>query len=651
MLETSYIYQFDIAALCIAAIVYLEFAIKKTLPSRQSRAFLLIHTFTTLAAFFDFASTFALVKADVLPIWFNELMLILFYTFFHGLGAVYLHYIILTTKKGEERLKTSEKLLVLVPFGIDFVMIITNPFLHLMGTFDKVTRTYSSVGHIGMYYAYFQVVAYVIISLVFVFRQRKVMLKKHKFIVAFYTVVVLTCVIIQMFFPNLLISTFGTELSALVVAFTLENPNYFEDQTLGIYNRLAFETVINKKISDGKQFSIIGVKVEGLTDLREIVGMNSIGNLLRNISKFFLSIGEKDSVFSVAEAQFAFIVYGGDSEVEMYIKKVQHRFETPFEVEDESVRLTAVMSRFQFPGDVKTSEGVMDLLEYSLISAEDIGRETVLVADAKLLEERKRASQVLQVMRTALAENRFAVYYQPIYSVEDDGFKSAEALLRLYDDELGFIPPDEFIPIAEKNGLIMKLGEYVFRETCRFMSENRIWKMGIEYIDVNLSPIQCMQANLHERLVQIMDEYRLEYSRISIEITETMGLMRAKSFRENMTALINKGVRFSLDDYGTGYSNLSTVVDYPFSIVKLDKSMLWSAMKNDKAMTVLRQTIRMMKQLSLELIAEGVETEEQAQLLAYYGCDFFQGFFYAKPQPGEQFLKLLESNKPAPKII
>ncbi len=651
MLETSYIYQFDIAALCISAIVYLEFAIKKTLPSRQSRAFLLIHTFTTLAAFFDFASTFALVKADVLPIWFNELMLVLFYTFFHGLGAVYLHYIILTTKKGEEQLKTSEKLLIFVPFGIDFVMIVTNPFLHLMGTFDKVTRTYSSAGHIGMYYAYFQVVAYVIISLVFVYKQRKVMLKKHKFIVAFYTIVVLSCVAIQMFFPNLLISTFGTELSALVVAFTLENPNYFEDQTLGIYNRLAFETVVNKKISDGKQFSIIGVKVEGLTDLREIVGMNSIGNLLRNISKFFISIGEKDSVFSVAEAQFAFIVYGGDSEVEMYIKKVQHRFETPFEVEDESVRLTAVMSRFQFPRDVKTSEGVMDLLEYSLISAEDIGRETVLVADAKLLEERKRASQVLQVMRTALAENRFAVYYQPIYSVEDDGFKSAEALLRLYDDELGFIPPDEFIPIAEKNGLIMKLGEYVFRETCRFMSENRIWKMGIEYIDVNLSPIQCMQANLHERLVQIMDEYRLEYSRISIEITETMGLMRAKSFRENMTALINKGVRFSLDDYGTGYSNLSTVVDYPFSIVKLDKSMLWSAMKNDKAMTVLRQTIRMMKQLSLELIAEGVETEEQAQLLAYYGCDFFQGFFYAKPQPGEQFLKLLESNKPAPKII
>ncbi len=651
MLDTTYIYQFDLAALCISAIVYLEFSIKKTLPSRQTRAFLLIHTFTTLAAFFDFASTFALVKADILPIWFNELMLILFYSFFHGLGATYLHYVLLTTKKGEEKLKMSEKLLIIVPYGIDLVMIVTNPFLHLMGTFDKVTRTYSSAGHIGMYFAYGQVVFYVLIALYFVFRQRRTMLKKHKFIVAFYTVVALLCVALQLFFPNLLISTFGTELSALVVAFTLENPNYFEDQVLGIYNRRAFETIVSKKIFDGKQFSVIGVKVDGLTDLREIVGMNSIDNVRRGIARFFLTIGEKDSVFSVAESQFAFIVYGGDSEVEMYTKKILHRFETPFEVDDESIRLTVVMSKFQFPKDVKTSEAVMDLLEYSLVSAEDTGRDTVLVANAKLLEERKRASQVLQVMRTAIAENRFMVYYQPIYSVEDDSFKSAEALLRLYDDELGFIPPEEFIPIAEKNGLIMKLGEYVFRETCRFMSENRIWKMGIEYIDVNLSPIQCMQSNLHERLVQIMDEYHLEYSRISLEITETMGLMRAKSFKENMTALINKGVRFSLDDYGTGFSNLSTVVDYPFSIVKLDKTMLWSAMKNDKAMTVLRQTIRMMKQLSLELIAEGVETEEQAQLLAYYGCDFFQGFFYAKPQPGEQFLKLLESSGKTPKIM
>ena len=286
----------------------------------------------------------------------------------------------------------------------------------------------------------------------------------------------------------------------------------------------------------------------------------------------------------------------------------------------------------------------MNLLEYSLIKSNEMGKDNVMVANAALLEERQRATLVLQILRRALAENRFSVYYQPIYSVETQRFTSAEALLRLYDDDLGFISPEEFVPIAEKNGLIIKIGEYVFREVCRFITDNRIWERGIDYIDVNLSPMQCLQDDLHERLISIMDEFKMDYGRISLEITETASILSGKILRQNMQKLIDNGMRFSLDDYGTGFANLTTVVEYPFTIVKLDKKMLWSAMKNDKAMTVLRQTIRMMKQLSLELIAEGVETEEQAQLLAYYGCDFFQGYYYAKPQNGESFLKLLENN-------
>ncbi|MCQ2537690.1 MAG: GGDEF domain-containing phosphodiesterase [Lachnospiraceae bacterium] len=650
MFVTQYNYFFDIAALCVALVIIIEFHIKRTLPSRQTHAYLEIHSFTTLAAVFDLSSTIALGYAMVLPGWLNELLLVLFYVFYHGIGACYLYYVILATKRTDEPLKPYERALIIVPYAIDFVMAVTNPLFGLMGKFDAATGTYSSAGCIGYYYAYAQTLFYLIMGLVYFVVRRQTMLKKHRFIVLFYSIVALAAMILQVMHPTILLGCFGTELGSLMIAFTMENPTYYENQMLGIYNRFAFDTIVEKKVSDAKQFSVIGARIEGLLDIRGVIGMGSVSQLLKSISQFFQSVVDRNCVFYVSEAQFAFIVYGGESEVEMYMKKIQNRFEEPFEDDGEGVKLSVVLSHFSYPRDVKSTEGIIDLLEYSLANGGDNGSIAV-IADSKLLEERKRGNQVLQRIRTALAERGFMIYFQPIYSVEQDAFTSAEVLLRLHDDELGFISPAEFVPIAEKNGLIVKMGEYVLRETCRFLAESRIWNKGIEYVNINLSTVQCMQANLADQIIRILDEYHLDYCRISLEIEESLSLMQSRTFKDNMVALMNKGVRFSLDNYGTGYSNLSTLVDYPFSIVKLDKAMLWSAMKNDKAMMVLRQTIRMMKQFSLELICEGVETEEQAQLLAYYGCDFFQGFLYAKPQPAESLIKLLENKDKLPKVF
>lgn len=652
MLLTGYNYYFDVAALCIAVVIIIEYQIKRTLASRKTKAFLRIHAFTTFAALFDLSSTLALEYADVLPVWLNQLLLVLYYIFFHGIGACYLYYVFISSKKPDERLKKGEQILLVVPYAIDLVMSLTNPVLGLMGKFDPITKTYSSAGCIGYYYAYAQSLFYLLMGFVFIVRRKEKMRARDKFIVVFYSIIVLICVAFQISNPDILLVCFGTELGTLLLAFTIENPNYFEEQTLGAYNRFAFETVISRQIAEGKQFSVIGIKIGGLTDIRGVIGMNSVSELLKRITAFFHSVVDRDCVFYVSESQFAFVVYGGESEVEMYIRKVHHRFEDPFDIDGQGIKLNVAMSHFSYPRDVKSSEGIIDLLEYSLVRANDgDNKDMAIVADAKLLEERKRSAQVLSAVRSALAKKNFMVYFQPIYSVEADAFTSAEALLRLYDEELGFISPSEFIPIAEKNGLIIKLGEYVLRETCRFVSNQRIWNKGIEYININLSTVQCMQADLDEFVIKTLDEFHLDYNRISLEVRETVGLMQSRSFKENMTTLINKGVRFSLDNYGTGYSTLSTLVDYPFSIVKLDKSMLWAAMKNDKAMMVLRQSIRMMKQFSLELICEGVETEEQAQLLAYYGCDFFQGFLYAKPQPAEEFVKFMESGEKLPKVF
>ncbi len=637
----SFIYHFDIAALSVAIVIIIEYLIRATIKSRQTNAFLNLLFTATTATMFDLGSCFALEYADVLPLWFNHFLLIGFNIFYHGLAPVYLYYMIVSSKSDEERFKGYEYALVIIPYSFDLLMILTNGITHFVYNIDENLVYHTGF---GAYISYGLAFVYIALGITYFIKRRKTLHGRQIMNMIVYSAILITALYIQLTHPKLLVVDFGVMLAILIMAYTMESPAYYEEQQLGVYNRLAFETVTANHIANGKQFAVIGVKAEGLSDFRQLVGIISVSQLRNEIAKYLVSLVGRSNVFAFTESRFALIVDGGDSEVDMFTKKIRRRFENPFIANDEGFRLGCSICRFASPRDAQSTESVMNLLEYSLTKASNSGNENIVVADAALLEERRRSTQVLRILKKALAENRFSVYYQPIYSVENRRFTSAEALLRLYDDDFGFISPDEFVPIAEKNGLIIKIGEYVFKEVCKFISTNKIWEKGIEHIDVNLSPMQCLQDDLQERLTSFMDEYRLDYSRICLEINETASLVSAKLLRQNMQKMTENGIRFSLDDYGTGFANLTTVVEYPFSIVKLDKKMLWAAMKSDKAMTVLRQTIRMMKQLSLELIAEGVETEEQAQLLAYYGCDFFQGYFYAKPQNVESFLKFIDNN-------
>jgi EAL domain-containing protein (putative c-di-GMP-specific phosphodiesterase class I) len=288
---------------------------------------------------------------------------------------------------------------------------------------------------------------------------------------------------------------------------------------------------------------------------------------------------------------------------------------------------------------VQNAEDIMDVIEYSADMITSSQNDTVMHASDEILWKKRRENRIEQALQHAIRENGFGVHYQPIYSVEDKCYRSAEALVRLYDEELGFISPEEFIPIAEKNGMILDIGEYVFRSVCSMMSAERLWEKGIDYIEVNLSVVQCMQEKLHEKLLDIMNEYHVPAECINLEITETSAAVSKETLLQNMERLVEKNVTFSLDDYGTGYSNITNIIQYPFHIIKLDKSMVWSAMEDERAIQVLRHTVAMLKDLNMHIVAEGVENEKQAVVLADMGCDYFQGYYYSKPVPVADFLQ------------
>lgn len=252
-------------------------------------------------------------------------------------------------------------------------------------------------------------------------------------------------------------------------------------------------------------------------------------------------------------------------------------------------------------------------------------------------------NEIDSIISNTIAENRFQMYYQPIYSVKEKRFLSAEALIRLQDEKYGFISPELFITAAEKNGMILQIGDFVLDEVCGFLARCEKDGLPIDYIELNLSMNQCMQADLKEKVLHYLQKYHLRRDQINLEITETAANTAQDIVEENIKELSKEGIYFSLDDFGTGYSNISRTMSLPFHIIKLDKSLADRA-DDSKMRTLLKNTIRMFKDIGMEIVVEGVETKETMQQFVQLDCDFIQGYYFSKPLPEQEFVEFIRKH-------
>ena len=204
-----------------------------------------------------------------------------------------------------------------------------------------------------------------------------------------------------------------------------------------------------------------------------------------------------------------------------------------------------------------------------------------------------------------------------------------------------------FIPIAERKGLIIDLGIIVMEKVCQFAKKYDLNKLGIEYLEINLSGLQCMDTALSEKLRSIMDKYELSPSFFNFEITETVVTEKTDAITNNMVNLINMGSSFSMDDFGKGNSNLSKIADLPFELVKMDKSLVWAYFEenNTKGKVILPCSITMMNNLNMKIVAEGVETEEHKNILSDMGVDYLQGYYFSRPISGDALITMLTDFK------
>lgn len=440
------------------------------------------------------------------------------------------------------------------------------------------------------------------------------------------------------FFGYVLLLNVFSSLGLLVLCLSLQNPAHDRDNRSGLYNTDSFAAYTEELTRQGKEYSCVGF-VFGV--YRHFI----LTNGTEAKERFLSAVGR---ILSVQYAQYPafyfhngeFVLVAGKKQdmnqlMESLSTSLREWWKSFGETADPKLRFVLL------PGEVvrKTEGHASECLRMAFAAIQNNDRKDILVINDDLIQHLKDEQTARSLLTKAVHDHAVEVYYQPIYDTETKRIVSAEALARIPDGKGGIIYPDTFIPIAEKEGLILDLGMQVFEKVCIFIHTHDMEQLGIDHINVNLSPIQCIHSSIAKELLETAQKYHVDMHRINLEITES-SMMDITLFHEIMQQLIEGGSSFSLDDYGTGFSNLINVLSLPFHTVKIDKSIAWAYF--DGTDNVLPEIIQMFQNKHLQILVEGIETEHMAQKIAEMHCQYEQGYYFSKPVPEERFLQYLK---------
>ncbi len=469
------------------------------------------------------------------------------------------------------------------------------------------------------------------------------------------TTVWVIIVVIQILQSRTTISSIGVTAMCFLMYMGLETPGNYIDHDTEAMNSTALRLFLQDYISHKKVFFILNIDIEDYESIEEQFGENIATALISKISEFALK-SFTFPVFHTAPNSITLIIPNKKKlehnfYIDVIIKRLKDRLEQAWFVGENSFYLSSHCDFIVYPDDLNTEISIHEFI--SLINdwhfySKDSG--FIRQANPELVKNRKRHNKIVKLVREAIDNNGIEMYYQPIYELQTKKFTNFEALVRLKDNKTyGYISPEEFIPLAEKHGLIMRLSDRIFNQVFDFVASNNISDKGINHMEVNLSGLQSVDAALPEQMTQLLRKYSLNPNIVNLEITESIAITSSFMLKKNMDELKKIGCTFSMDDFGTGYSNLSQMAKVDYELIKIDKSLLWPCFdKNNpvqaNAKIILDNMITMILSLGKKIVVEGVETKEQLDYLEKMGVTYIQGYYFSKPLPAADYLKFLEEN-------
>lgn len=592
-----------LAVLLIITYFYMK---SKRLGIRTQRMFQYLLISAVFCDAMDILSIFAIVNKENIPGFFCDIMC-----------KTYLISLVLTTTCSQIYLladifpntkKFKEKALI-----AGFLAIIAAAFIMLLPIgyhYDADAGVIYTLGP-SVLSTYFFCIFMIIKLFIHMWLGRKRNNKRRREAIMLWVFIWISAALIQFFNNQFLLVSFSGALGTIIVYLMLENPEANLDRQTGLFNQNAMLQYLSGYYADRTPFSIISIVLKDRDVEQELI--------ISNAMVFRSSVDELMLVYPNKKAA----------------KTLERILENISEWQKEKIRMWICVPDASVASNV---EMLTELIGRARHNSHDRASSQIIYVDEVFAREIERIKDTEILIQDAIAHENVEVFYQPIYSTREHRFVSAEALVRIRDEEQKMVPPGEFIPVAEENGMIIELGKVVFEKVCQLLSKHNPKELGIYYIEVNLSVVQGADVNLATDLLEIMDRYGVDPSWINLEITESASIREKKQMLESMRILRDVGMHFSLDDFGTGQSNLNYIAEMPVDIVKFDREMTQSYFQSEKSKYIMDAAMQMIHGMELDIVSEGIETKEQYDIMENLGIKYIQGYYFSKPLPEKEFI-------------
>jgi diguanylate cyclase (GGDEF)-like protein/PAS domain S-box-containing protein len=422
----------------------------------------------------------------------------------------------------------------------------------------------------------------------------------------------------------------------------------FHDTLTSLPNRPFLNQQLHIAAAKGKRFGLIFIDLDFFKTINDTLGHIVGDELLIDASKRILSKVRRDDIVArIGGDEFAILVVDikNNADLAGLAEKIAEELSAPFTIEGINFFVTASIGIACYPTD---SEEVEDLIKYAdtaMYEAKKRGRNNYQFYTPELTQDAMEHLAIATALRYAIQKNELSLLFQPKVEISTGKILGAETLLRWQGKVLGHILPDKFIPIAEESGLIVDIGAWVLRASCQAavqLNQKRLEPLNIAF---NVSSKEFVGNHFVENLQRCLQETGCQSNWLTIEITESLLLQHTGKALETLIKLDEMGITLSIDDFGTGYSALAYLSKFPIRQVKIDRSFVMDICSSQSAASLVKAIIAMTLSLDKELVAEGIETDEQAALIKEYGCNQAQGYLYSKPVPFSEFLDLAMQQK------
>ena len=424
----------------------------------------------------------------------------------------------------------------------------------------------------------------------------------------------------------------------------------YYDFLTNLPNRFLFEHKVSDAIKRAKKndenIGVMFIDLDNFKSINDTMGHSSGDYILKEVAKTFeKNLRQEDTVARFAGDEFIFLFsdINDINDIKKLAKNTMDTFLTPFTINDQEVFITGSGGIAIYPQDGTNAEALIKNADTAMHRAKSLGKNQYSVCTFEMKDEVIKNMRLSNDLYRAIERDELVVYYQPQVDLNTGKISGFEALVRWMHPKLGMLPPSVFIPLAEKNNLINDIGEWVLRTASR---QNKIWQekgYGHLSMAVNLSAVQFINPNLASNVEDILAETGLDPKYLELEITESIAIRGTNNAIGTLNELRRSGISIAIDDFGTEYSSLSRLKSLPIDRLKIDMQFIQGIDHDEKDQAITMVIINLAKNLGLNVLAEGVETEPQLTFLYKKMCDYVQGYYYYKPMPADQIEDILKS--------